>query len=100
MNDNVLPRICTNKKKKSIVGSIYQQQQKGPEKTPPYDRRASFKEWMGWVLWFPQSASIISTPATKRARNLQRTSGQKEGDELQPQQVLNFKDNLFYYYFI
>ena len=76
---------------------------------PPYDRRASFKEGVGRVLWFRQTASIATTsafattPATQKPGTSKKTSGQKEGGMLQPQQsssvlfkIIKVKDYLFF----
>ena len=52
-------------KRNTIVGSIYEQQQKRAREDPPYYRRASFNEGIGMVLLFRQSAPIATTPATK-----------------------------------
>ena len=53
---------------------------------PPCDRRASFKEGVGRVLWFRQSAPNATTSAKQAPGTSRRTSGQKEGGMLQPQQ--------------
>ena len=57
-------------------------------KRPEQTRRASFKEGVGRVLWFRQSAPIATTSARQGPGTSKRTSGQKEGGMLQPKQVL------------
>ena len=59
---------------------------------PPRDRRASFKEGVGRVLWLRQSAPKSASTSAHTQQNQQepgtsrRTFGQKEGGMLQSQQ--------------
>ena len=78
-----------NKSKSSIVIG---KTTKRAREDPPRDRRASFKEGVGRVLWLRQSAPKSASTSAHTQQNQQepgtsrRTFGQKEGGMLQPQQ--------------